>query len=166
MQLAFGLTVLALAAILQATIVNRFSSGPRPDLVLLMVLTWSFIRGVAEGTVGGIAGGLALDLTSAVPFGLHTSILGLTGSLTALGEANLFRGNLPLFVTTAALATILLHGGSLLVLQAAGHQTVALAAFVRFVVPTAFMNALLMPLAFGLMQRALRALGSSRQLEL
>ena len=35
-----------------------------------------------------------------------------------------------------------------------------------FVVPTALINALLMPLAFGLMQRALRALGGSRQLEL
>jgi len=166
LQLAFGLTVLALAAIVQATIVNRLTGGPRPDLVLLLVLAWSMIRGVAEGTVGGIAGGLALDLTSAVPFGLHTSLLGLTGSLTALGEANLFRGNLPLFVTTAALATICLHGGSILVLQAAGQQTVTLTQFVRFVVPTAVINALLMPLAFGLMQRVLRALGGSRQLEL
>ena len=52
-----------------------------------------------------------------------------------------------------------------LVLVSRRHRTMR-TAFVRFVVPTAFMNALLMPLAFGLMQRALRALGSSRQLEL
>src|SRR5918911_3711443 len=110
MQFAFGLAILPLAAIVQGTALDRALGGPRPDLVLLLVLAWSMIRGVAEGTVGGIAGGLALDLTSAAPFGLHTSLLGLTGSLTALGEANLFRGNVPLFVTTAALATIFLHG--------------------------------------------------------
>jgi rod shape-determining protein MreD len=166
LQIAFGLIVVSSAAIVQATVLNRIIGEPRPDLVLLLVLAWSMIRGLDEGTVGGIAGGLALDLLSAAPFGVHTGLLGLIGSLTALGESNLFRGNLPIFVTTAALATVALHGGSFLVLQAAGQQTFGLPRFVQFVVPTAALNALLMPLVFMLVQRAVRALGGWRQLEL
>ncbi len=165
MQLAFGLGVLAIAAIVQSTALNQVLDGPRPDLVLVFVLAWSMIRGVAEGTVGGIAGGLALDLLSAAPFGLHAGLLGLIGSVTALGEASLFRGNLPIFVTAAALATVMLHGGAFLLLQAAGQQTFPLVRFVQFVVPTALLNALLMPFAFLLVQRGVRALGGWRQLE-
>lgn len=166
MQLLFGLLIMSLAAIVQATVLDRFSGGPRPDLVLLIVLSWGILRGLAEGAVGGITGGLALDLLSAAPFGLHTSLLAMLGTLTALGEANLFRGNLPLFSMTAALATVVFHGGALLILQAAGQQAVGLHRFIQFVVPTALLNALLMPLAFILVRRMLRALGGWRQLEL
>lgn len=166
MQFAFGLLILTLAAILQATVLNRVMAGPRPDLVLVVVLAWSMLRGVAEGTVGGIAGGLALDLLSGAPFGLHTGLLALIGSVTALGEGNLFRGNLPLFLITGALATLCLHGGSVLVLQAAGQHAANLFRFVQFVVPTALFNAVLTPVAFSLCQRAVRALGGWRQLEL
>ena len=144
---------------------DQLFSGPRPDLVLLLVLAWSMNRGLSEGAVGGVAGGLALDLLSAAPFGLHAGLLVLIGSLTALSESNLFRGSVPIFLTTAALATVVLHGGSLLVLQAAGQQTVSFPAFVQMVVPTAALNALLMPLAFVFVQRTVRALGGWRQLE-
>jgi rod shape-determining protein MreD len=166
LQLAFGLIVLTLAAITQATVLNRIMSGPRPDLVLVLVLAWSMVRGFAEGTVGGIVGGLALDLLSGVPFGVHTAILGLIGSLTALGEANLYRGNLPLFLTTAALATVVMHGAAILLLQASGQQGAGLFRFIQFVVPTAVLNAVLLPLAFTAVQRSVRALGGWRQLEL
>ncbi len=166
MQLGFGILVLVLAAVVQSTAAQHLVGGPRPDLVLLLVLAWSMLRGLTEGTIGGVAGGLALDLLSAAPFGLHTGLLGLIGSFTALGESNLYRGNLILFLTTAALATIALHAGSLLVLQAAGLQAANLARFVEFTVPTALLNALLMPLAFALVQRFVRILEGWRQLEL
>ena len=166
MQLLFGLVLLAFAALVQATILTQMPYGIRPDLVLLCVLAWSIVRGLSEGTVGGIAGGLALDLLSAVPFGLHTALLGMMGTLTALGEANLFRGSLPLFSITAALATVVLHAGSALILQATGQQTVGLMRFVQFVVPVAFLNALLMPGVYVVVQRTVRSLGGWRQLEL
>jgi rod shape-determining protein MreD len=166
LQLAFGLTAFAVAAIMQATTLSSVSGTPRPDLVLLLVLAWSMLRGLPEGTVGGIAGGLALDLLSAAPFGLHAGLLGMIGALTALGEANLFRGNVPLFLVTAGLGTLVLHGGSLLLLQAAGQQAIGPSRFVEFVVPTALLNALLMPFVFVLVQRSVRALAGWRQLEL
>ena len=166
MQLAFGVGLLVSAAILQATVLNRVFGAIRPDAVLLVVLAWSINRGLTEGSIGGILGGLALDTVSAAPFGLHAGLLGAIGSLTALGEENLFRGNVVLFAVTAALATVVLHVGSLLVLQAAGHQAPGLVRVVQFVVPTALLNAALMPLVYTLVRRGVRALAGWRRLEL
>ena len=166
MQLAFGVALLIGAALLQATLLSRSARSFRPDLVLLVVLAWSINRGLAEGSIGGILGGLALDTLSAAPFGLHTGVLGAIGSLTALGEENLFRGSVVLFAVTAALATLVLHGASLLMIQASGQQTVGLLAFIRFVVPVAALNAVLMPLVYTLVRRAVRALAGWRRLRL
>ena len=166
MQLAFGLMLATLAAILQGAVVAQIADGPRPDLALLVVLAWSMLRGVAEGTVAGLTAGLALDLLSAAPFGLHAGLFVLIGAATALGEENLFRGSLPLAVLAAALAALLLHGGSLLILQASGQQTVGFVRFLQFAVPTLLLDALLMPLVFLLVRRWVRLLAGWRQLQL
>ena len=62
MQLGFGILALVLAAIVQSTAAQHLDGGPRPDLVLLLVLAWSMLRGLTEGIIGGIAGGLALAI--------------------------------------------------------------------------------------------------------
>lgn len=166
MPLAFGLVLATLAALLQGAVLAQVADGPRLDLALLVVLAWSMLRGVAEGTVAGLTAGLALDLLSAAPFGLHTGLLGLIGAATALGEANLFRGNLPLAALAAALAALLLHGGSVVILQASGQQAVGFVRFLQFTVPALLLDALLMPLVFLLVRRWVRVLAGWRQLQL
>ena len=83
MQLGFGILALVLAAIVQSTAAQHLDGGPRPDLVLLLVLAWSMLRGLTEGIIGGIAGGLALDLRGLDPPEPMVAILGLIDS----GEA-------------------------------------------------------------------------------
>ena len=153
-------------AVLQCTALSSLLAGPRPDLVLLVVLAWSIVRGLTEGAIFGILGGLALDVLSAGPFGLFTVLLGAIGTLTAIGEANLFRGSLPLYVVTAAVITLIYYIGVALGLQASGLETYGFASFVQQVVPGATWNALLMPFVFVLVRRGVRILGGWRQLEL
>ncbi len=43
--------------------------GARPDLMLLVVLIWSVVRGAEEGMVWGFIGGLVMDLFSGGPLG-------------------------------------------------------------------------------------------------
>jgi rod shape-determining protein MreD len=165
-QLVFGLIMIVLAAILQGTVMAQLTDGPRPDLALLVVLAWAMLRGLAEGTLAGLTAGLALDLLSAAPFGLHAGLFVAISATVALGEENLFRGNLPLSALAAALAAVVLHGGGLLALQAAGQQTVGFVRFLQFAVPTMLLDALLMPLVYWLVRRWVRALAGWRQLEL
>jgi rod shape-determining protein MreD len=179
--LAFGVLSLLLGAVTQVTVLGILSNGgPRADLVLLVVLAWSMLRGVPEGAIIGIIGGMLLDVLSAGPFGLYTTLLGVIAACTALGESNLYRGNVPLFVATAGLATVALHGGEILGLQLAWHNSLpanvqqqstawqgpVVLRFIQFVVPTLALNALLMPVVFNVIQRAVRVLSGWRQLEL
>ena len=160
-----GLVVLA--ALAEATVGHRLEVGAgRANLVLLMVATWSLIRGVEEGALAGLAGGVALDLVSGTPFGLYTGILTLIGAVTALSEATLYRGSLALFFGMAVLTTVCFHGVQVLVLQALGREAPPFTYLVRVLVPTVLINAILMPIIFSLAQRLFRALSGWRQLEL
>src|SRR5512135_3167847 len=103
------ITILALAltgaAILQSTLLSRhIVLDARPDLVVLLVVTFSVIQGVSEGLIGGLLGGLMVDILSGVPFGAATLGMGLIGLLTGLGDANVYRANLVIPLVAVFLA--------------------------------------------------------------
>ena len=163
---AIGLVFLALAAIAQSTVLTRLPIGLRPDLALLLVLIWAMHRSVVEGGLAGMFGGLALDVISAAPFGLLTSLLAAIGALTAIGETNVFRENWPLCWATAGLATLGLHGGEALALQAFGYQLPSFPVFVQIVAPNALINALLMPFIHTFIRRLLQWLRGWRPIRI
>jgi rod shape-determining protein MreD len=159
--------LLAVAALLQSVL------GPtlplihgRPDLVLVIVLAWAMLRGSIEGAIVGFLGGALLDSVTYTPFGINAALFGLLGYLIGLPEVNVYRGNLPYFLGTAALATLLYHTCYFLLLQALGtampplHETYAVA------FPAAVLNAVLLAPAFMLCRRLLRMLGGWTQLRL
>jgi rod shape-determining protein MreD len=160
--------VLILAALAESTLGYRLDAlgGGRLNLVLVMVAAWSLVRGVQDGLVGGIIGGLALDLMSATPFGLHTLLLGLIGAGTAIGGGSLARGGLALLFGTAVLTTVAYHGVTVLVLRVLGWDFPGGMRFVNVLVPTIFLNSLAMPFAASFARRLDRALSSWRRLEL
>lgn len=159
--------VLALAAQIEALLAGGFDvGGGRPDLVLALVVTWSLARGGAEGVLAGLVGGAFLGTFSAVPLGMHSLVLAALGFLTGLGEANLYRGNLPLIVSTAVLTTVAYHGAIYLGLQALGWALPDLAAFVRGVAPAAVLNALLMAPLFRVTTQLAKLGQPTRQIEL
>src|SRR5688500_709630 len=91
-------SVLVIAALTEGTLGSRVDvGGGRVNLVMLLVVAWSLLRGMQEGALAGAVGGLALDVVSGTPFGLHTSVLTLIGGITAVGEATLYRGSLAFF---------------------------------------------------------------------
>ena len=47
----------------------------RPDVMLVLVVTWSLLRGLREGLLWAFAGGVLLDLLSGGPFGAFTIAL-------------------------------------------------------------------------------------------
>ena len=160
--------VLVLAALAEATVGYRMDvfGGGRVNLVLTLVAVWSLVRGVQDGLLAGLVGGLALDLMSGTPFGLNTVLLGLIGWGTAAAGGTLERGGLALLFGTAVLTTVAYHGVTVLVLRVLGWDFPGLMRFVNVLVPTIFLNALLMPFAAAFARRVDRALSSWRRLEL
>ena len=160
--------VLLVAAVLESTAGYRLDApgGARINPVLVLVAVWSLVRGVQQGLLGGLAGGLALDLVAGTPFGLHTALLGVLGALTSLGGGTLTRGGLAFLFGTVVLTTVVYHGSMVLVLWLFGWELPGWLRFVNVLVPTIFLNALLMPFAAGFARRVDRMTNSWRRMEL
>lgn len=159
--------LLAFAALLQSVL------GPslplvhgRPDLVLVVVLAWSVLRGSVEGAVVGFLGGLLLDSVTYTQFGINTALFGLIGYAIGLPEVNAYRGNLPYFVGITMLATLAYHTLYFLVLQALGNSMPPIIETYAAALPAALLNALLVPPIFVLCRRLVRMLAGWTQLRL
>jgi len=138
----------------------------RPDLVLVVVLAWSMLRGSGEGAFIGFLGGVLLDSVTYTPFGINAALLGLAGYLTGLPEVNAYRGNLPYFLATTALTTLVYHTLYFLILQALGNSMPPLFQTYATAVPAALLNALLVAPTFIVCRRLVRALAGWTQLRL
>ena len=146
--------VLVTAAILQSTVLSRpILLDARPDLVLLLVVTFSVVRGVGEGMLGGLIGGFLVDMLSAIPFGTATLGMGLIGLLSGLGDANVYRANFMIPLIAVFLATVFYHSFLMLALQADGRTVQWISTLALQTIPGAALNALLAPLAFHLVRR-------------
>ena len=145
---------LVVAVVAQSTVASRpIVSGARPDLVLLIVVTFSVVQGVSEGLLAGILGGVAVDLMSGVPFGSATIGMGLVGLLTGLGDTNVYRANLLIPLVAVFLATVVYHSFLMLSLQANGRTVEWLSTLALQTVPSAVLNAILTPVALYLVRR-------------
>ena len=142
--------LLAIVAILQTTIVPHLTVwGVFADLPLLVVVSWSLLQGPREGALWGFVAGLATDLFSGAPFGAATLAMIAVGFLAGLVQATTHHAHLALYVAVMFLATIVYDLLFLLVVKVAGDPVgwrVVVDSFVRLILPSALLNALLTPL--------------------
>jgi rod shape-determining protein MreD len=147
-------------AILQSTVVPQISVwGVFPDLPLLVVVSWSLVRGKREGIIWGFVAGLAVDFLSGAPFGAATLALMAAGFLSGLGEATVFRTHILLPLVTVFLATAVYDLLFLLVVQVSGQNVAWLGSLLRIVLPSAVLNTCLIPIVFGLTRILCRRFG-------
>lgn len=90
----------------------------------------------------------------------------MLGYATGLPEVNVYRGNLPYFVGTAALATLAYHTLYFLLLQALGLNLPSIVETYATAIPAALLNAVLLVPTFVVCRRLLRALAGWTQLRL
>jgi rod shape-determining protein MreD len=141
--------LLGMLALLQSTILPYTAIlSVWPNLMLLVVVSWTLLRGLSEGLVWAFVGGLWLDLLSGGPFGVSALALVLVASLVSLLEASLFREHIVL-VMLIVVGASLLHGiFHLLLLRLGHHPAATLAAVWRIVIPAALYTSLLTPAVF------------------
>lgn len=146
MTLYLVVPLLVVVALMQATLMPHLAVwGVFPDLPVLVVVSWSLLRGSGEGAVWGFIAGVAVDLLSGAPFGAATLALVVVGFLWGQGKAAAFRAHMALPLLATFLATVLYDLIFLLVVQVVGGSVVWLASLFRIILPSAALNALLMP---------------------
>jgi rod shape-determining protein MreD len=137
------------AAILQSALLPHLSIlGVKADLVLLLAVAWSIRRGIEDGLVVAILGGIALDLLSAGPVGSSVVAVGVACVLAGAVGPTLRRASvlLPLLLAplTSVVATLL--GALIMVIlgwQLSWPSTVALV-----VLPSALLDSLAMLIVY------------------
>lgn len=122
--------------------------GVKPDLMLLMVISWSLLRGSKEGMIWALVGGIGLDLLSGAPFGTYTVILVALSLVAGLGQLSVFRTHIALPLIATLIATLVYDLFFLLLLHVRGYSIVWTDSLIKVVLPSALLNVLLSPLAY------------------
>jgi rod shape-determining protein MreD len=145
--------LLVVVAILQTTLVPHLAIwGIFANLPLLVVVSWSLLRGPREGMIWGFVAGLAVDLFSGAPLGASTLALIAVGALAGLGAATVFRAHIALPLLAMFLATIVYDLLFLLVVGISGYPVAWLESLYRLILPSAVLNAVLTPVVFVAMR--------------
>ena len=145
--------LLVTLAILQSTIVSHFRMwGVFADLPLLVVVSWSLLRGPWEGLIWGFIAGAAVDIFSGAPFGAATFGLIAAGLLSGLGQSTVFRSQLFLPLLAMLLATIVYDMLFLIVVSISGYSVSWMDSLLHLILPSAVLNAVLTPVVFVIMR--------------
>lgn len=141
--------LLAAVALVQSSVLSQFSVRGVPlNLMLLMVVSWSLLRGAREGMIWGFTGGLALDFLSGAPLGSLSLSLTLTAYLTSLGQRTVYRTS-PLFPSLVALVASVVNDSIFLgVLSMTGYAVAWRTSLVHVALPTALLGSLMIPLVY------------------
>lgn len=143
--------LLILLGIIQSALMPSFRvGGHSPDLILVLVVAWSLLRGTRHGVLLALLGGIVLDVLSAAPFGIFTVALVCASLMSSFGTAGFFRSPVLLSLFAIATSSLAYYGISLGLLAVTGHTILWLDTLLRTVLPALALNAVGMLLLFPL----------------
>jgi rod shape-determining protein MreD len=146
----FGL-LLIVAALLQTALLPRWQLlAVVPGLVVVLLFAWSAYRGLPEALLWAFAAGLLLDILGLDRLGTNALALLPVALLGGLSRGRFFQSGLIFPMILAMIATFA-YVASLLALRGlAGGGGAVEQALGRITLLQALLNALLVPLVFGL----------------
>jgi len=138
-----------LVATLQSTWLESLHIlGGRPDLAILITITWAIIRGADEGAMWGFVGGIFCDLLSGGTFGLWTIALTATGFLSGQPWVYALGPTVIRLALMSALGTLFGHLILLIMMAFMGYTINIVQAIQTTAGPAALLNLLLSPFTF------------------
>lgn len=151
----YGLLLgLAFVVLVQATLLPRVRFlGAQPNLLLVLVVSWSLVSGVAEGLVFAFLAGLAMDVVAGLPLGTSPLALMPVCFLAVIGRNSVYVNNIWLPVLLVALATPLEGWLMLFLRQLHGVPVDWAGASSRVILPALVLNVLLTIIVVRLMRR-------------
>ena len=123
-------------------------AGVYPDLMLILVVSWSLLRGLREGFIVALMAGLILDMLSGAPFGLFTISLACASVLSGLSVMSPVRSQAAMAMVAVVLSTLCYYAISLFMLYMGGRPVPWLETLVRVVLPSTVMNLAVAVLVF------------------
>ncbi len=150
-----GLPLLVLVALIEVSVLPMFRVyGLQPNLMLVLLIAWLSVRGASEALILAPIGGVLLGFVDGAPAG--TALIGLAplALLQDLRGSQLREGGLLAAIGFTILMSFFynfVHLGVFTLLGQAGEWG---AAAVRIIVPTVFLNVMLLPPLYWLLTLA------------
>jgi rod shape-determining protein MreD len=142
--------IIVTALLIQLTLLNLFTiQGLKPDLILLVVLIFSLLKGAEEGTVSGFASGLLQDIFSTGLLGVNALVKTVIGFISGILKEKIFTEHIlfliPIITFVVSISQSILM---LLILHAFGIEYSMVWSLKKIVLPEALYNSLLSPFVF------------------
>lgn len=138
----FGVVIVVL--IIQSTLLPIIAfKGISPDMLLVLVVSYSLLSGREKGLGLGFFAGLLQDLALGNIFGINTLSKMAVGYLFGLAERKVFKENVLLPVVATAVATLIHSLVLFMVLFLLGYKVDLLAAMVNVVGPLTAYNVII-----------------------
>ncbi|GAB6158221.1 rod shape-determining protein MreD [Desulfotomaculum varum] len=143
------LLLILIALLLQSTIFTFFQmAGIKPDLVLMLVVFNSFLRGSREGAFLGFVAGLAEDVFSGSYIGLNALTKMLAGYLVGLAEARFYKESVIIVSLVTFMVAIINQLACYALLFYLDIAVAPFFALAQVMLPAAVYTALLAPLTY------------------
>lgn len=144
MKTLIWFAVVIVALIIQSTVLPIISfHGVCPDLLLVIVVSYSLLSGGEKGLGIGFFAGLLQDLALGNIFGINTLAKMAIGYVFGLAERKVFKENVLLPVVATAVATLIHSLALFMVLFLLGYKVDLLAAMVNVIGPLVGYNILI-----------------------
>ena len=156
---AFALLLVLVGLIQSALLSWVHIAGVHPDLMLVVVISWSLMGGIRPGLIAALIGGIVLDLLSAAPFGVFTASLIGASLVSSIVAVSFFRSRALLPIGAALFGTLGYYGLSLILLYVAGHNVQGLDTLRRVVLPSLPINLVLIVIVFPAVRWLYRQVG-------
>ncbi len=147
-----GAILLFIASIVQSVVLPQtVPVAARPQLVVLLVIAVCLVESLHDAAIWGFMGGLMLDLMNGplFPVGSNALIMVLVALLASMGRASPFHNRLILPLIVAFAGTLFYIMMNMALSFALGNQVAFLDNMLQVALPSAILNAILMPVAYS-----------------
>jgi rod shape-determining protein MreD len=161
----WSIPLIALAVILQATVIPQIRIlGGQPDLVFLLVLSWSINGRLEQSVIWSFVGGVAQDLLSAAPTG--ASVLGMILVVFAVDrlKQQVYRIGFMLIVGLVIAGTVLQKVVFMIVAALAGFSINPVDNFTYIILPTIAYNLLFIWPIYAIIRRIQRRIAREQHI--
>ncbi len=147
-----GAILLFIASLVQSVVLPQtVPVSARPQLVVLLVIAVCLVENLYDAAIWGFVGGLMLDLMNGpiLPLGSNALIMVLVALLASTGRANPFHNRLVLPLAISFLGTLFYIMMTMSLSFALGNRVAFLDNMLLVALPSAILNAILMPVAYS-----------------
>lgn len=143
MALLIAIPILGSLAILQSSMISRFTLlHGTADLVMLTLIAWALQKQVQTAWQWSIIGGLAMNITSAIPLGVPVISYAVTTGMALVLRRRVWQVPILAMFLVTFTGTLISQGITLLVLRLTGSNINIIQALNIVTLPSILMNLL------------------------